>query len=103
MHWQVAPRSILCDQRRQAGSGGAKNALSNVDFTKPIGDGPITRGFDHYFGTIVPNYPPYCFIENDQTVGIPSAPLAGENFNIPGPAVPGWKLENILPSSLDML
>ena len=77
--------------------GGAKNALSNVDFTQPIGDGPIARGFDHYFGTIVPNYPPYCFIENDRTVGIPSVPMSGANFNIPGPTIPDWKLENILP------
>jgi arylsulfatase A len=77
--------------------GGVKNALSNVDFTQPISDGPIARGFDHYFGTIVPNYPPYCFIENDRTVGIPSIPTTGGNFNIPGPMVPGWKLENILP------
>lgn len=77
--------------------GGIKNALSNVDFNKPISDGPIARGFDHYFGTIVPNYPPYCFIENDRTVGVPSVPMSGANFNIPGPTVPGWKLENILP------
>lgn len=78
-------------------SGGVRNALSNVDFTKPISDGPITRGFDHYFGTIVPNYPPYCFIEDDRTVGIPNRPMTGENFNIPGPTVAGWQLENILP------
>ena len=77
--------------------GGVKYALSNVDFNKPMSDGPITRGFDHYFGTIVPNYPPYCFFEDDRTVGIPSVPMAGANFNIPGPTVPGWKLENILP------
>jgi arylsulfatase A-like enzyme len=77
--------------------GGVKNALSNVDFTQPISDGPIARGFDHYFGTIVPNYPPYCFIENDRTVGIPSVPSGGGSFNIPGPMVPNWKLENILP------
>ncbi len=77
--------------------GGPKNALSNVDFSKPITDGPIARGFDHYFGTIVPNYPPYCFIENEHTVGIPSVPTEGSDFNIPGPMVPGWKLENILP------
>jgi arylsulfatase A len=77
--------------------GGAKNALSNVDFNQPIGDGPITRGFDHYFGTIVPNYPPYCFIENNRTVGVPTIPMSGANFGIPGPTVPGWKLENILP------
>ncbi len=77
--------------------GGVKNALGNVDFTKPITDGPTSRGFDHYFGTIVPNYPPYCFIDDDRPVGIPSVPIQGGNFNIPGPMVPGWKLENILP------
>ena len=77
--------------------GGVRNALSNVDFTKPISDGPITRGFDHYFGTIVPNYPPYCFIDDDRTVGVPSLPMSGANFNIPGPAVADWKLEDILP------
>jgi arylsulfatase A-like enzyme len=77
--------------------GGAKNALSNVDFAQPISDGPITRGFDHYFGTNVPNYPPYCFINNDRTVGNPSILAKGGDFNIPGPMVPGWKLKNILP------
>ncbi len=73
--------------------------LSNVDFSKSIGEGPVTRGFDYYFGVDLPNYPPYCFIENDRTVGIPSVPDAGreELFNRPGPMVPGWKLVNILP------
>ncbi|MGB1518717.1 MAG: sulfatase-like hydrolase/transferase, partial [Limisphaerales bacterium] len=32
-------------------------------FTQRIGSGPTERGFDHYFGTDVPNWPPYCFIE----------------------------------------
>ena len=75
----------------------AKNVMSNVDFTKPISDGPIARGFDHYFGTIVPNYPPFCFVENDRTIGIPSVPSTGGIFNVPGPMLPGWQLENILP------
>ncbi len=74
--------------------------LSNVDFTQPIRQGPVTRGFDAYFGTAVPNYPPYCFIENDHTVGLPSLPDSGREggFNIPGPMVPNWKLVDILPS-----
>ena len=69
------------------------------DFTKPIPNGPTTRGFDLYFGTDVPNYPPYCFIENDHTVGIPSvaAPVGRDSFNIAGPMVPGWKLVEVLP------
>src|SRR5262249_51941528 len=48
--------------------------LSNVDFTRPVTDGPTTRGFDAYFGTNVPNYPPYCYIDNDHTVGLPTDP-----------------------------
>lgn len=69
------------------------------DFTKPIPNGPTTRGFDTYFGTDVPNYPPYCFIENDRTVGIPSeaAPVGRDSFNIAGLMVPDWKLVDVLP------
>lgn len=69
------------------------------DFTKPIPDGPTTRGFDRYFGTDVPNYPPYCFLENDRTVGIPSAaaPVGRDSFNIAGPMIPDWKLGEVLP------
>jgi arylsulfatase A-like enzyme len=70
--------------------------LSNVDFTKPVTEGPTTRGFDSYFGTDVPNYPPYCFIENDRAVGVPDAPSTPE-FNRPGPMLPGWKWVDILP------
>jgi arylsulfatase A-like enzyme len=48
----------------------------------------------------VPNYPPYCFLENDHTVGIPSeaAPVGRDSFNIAGPMIPGWKLVEILPA-----
>lgn len=71
-------------------------------FTKPIAGGPTTRGFDEYFGTDVPNWPPYCFIENDRTVGIPSEFLRADllknhQASIQGPALPGWRLEPILP------
>ncbi len=76
------------------------------DWSKPMGNGPTTRGFDSYFGTDVPNWPPYCFIENDRTVGIPSVPLPsrllGNNMaSKPGPALPDWKLEAILPALRD--
>lgn len=71
--------------------------LSNVDFTKPIPEGPTTRGFDYYFGCDLPNYPPYCNIENDRTIGIPSVPNRPE-FNRPGPMVEGWQWVEILPT-----
>lgn len=79
---------------KAAASG--KDKLSNVDFKKVIANGPTTRGFDYYFGTDVPNFPPYCFIENDRTIGIPSEPSRPE-FNRPGPMLPGWQWVDVLP------
>jgi arylsulfatase A-like enzyme len=72
-------------------------------FAKPIRGGPTTRGFDEYFGTDVPNWPPYCFIENDRTIGIPSELLPAPQLvrlqaSLQGPALKGWSLEEILPA-----
>ncbi len=78
----------------------SRDGIGNVDFTRPIPGGPITRGFDTYFGVDLPNYPPYCFIENASTVGIPSLPSPQQKggFNRPGPMVAGWNLTNIMPA-----
>ena len=69
-----------------------------VDFTKPIGGGPIARGFDYYFGDDVPNFPPYCFIENDRTLGIPCKEKPKEMFGSPGPMLEGWDLVKVMPA-----
>jgi arylsulfatase A-like enzyme len=69
------------------------------DFTQPIADGPVTRGFDSYFGTDVPNFPPYCFISNNRTVGPLTTWKTIEDLSgLPGPMVPGWKMDEILPT-----
>jgi len=94
-------------------SGGGGKVLTEVTaahrrawadvFAQPIAGGPTTRGFDEYFGTDVPNWPPYCFIQNDRTLGIPSELLpAGllvkNQASLQGPALKDWKLEAILPA-----
>jgi arylsulfatase A-like enzyme len=44
----------------------------DVDYAQPIGGGPNTLGFDYFFGIAGSlDMPPYCYIENDHTVGIP--------------------------------
>lgn len=68
-----------------------------IDFEQPIANGPLARGFDTYFGDDVPNFPPYCFIEDDHTVGIPSVSKPDSMFGAPGPMLPGWKLEGVMP------
>jgi arylsulfatase A len=72
-------------------------------FGKPFSDGPTKHGFDYYFGVDVPNYPPYCYIENDRTVGVPSEflpeRLLGNNLASKfGPAMPYWHFEQLLPT-----
>ena len=62
-------------------------------FEQRIPGGPTERGFDEYFGTDVPNWPPYCFLENDRTIGIPcellpAALLVKNQASLQGPALP---------------
>jgi len=75
-------------------------------FSRAIGGGPTTRGFDTYFGTDVPNWPPYCFIDDDRTVGIPTTLLPASQFanqraSQQGPALEDWRLEAVLPALRD--
>ena len=77
-------------------------ALWNEIFSKPIAGGPTSCGFDFYFGMDAPNYPPYCFIENDRPSGMPTAYLTAADLkknqaSFQGPALPDWKLEAVLP------
>jgi arylsulfatase A len=76
-----------------------RNPLADkVDFSAEIKNGPVTRGFDYYFGDDVPNFPPYCFIENNRTIGLPSVIKPDTMFGDPGPMVPGWNLEEVMPA-----
>jgi len=95
---------------RAGGGGEVSTAVTDAHratwkdvFSRSIPGGPTTRGFDEYFGTDVPNWPPYCFIENDRTVGIPSEllpvdKLAKNQASLQGPALTGWQFETILPT-----
>ncbi len=69
-----------------------------VDFSRPIKDGPTERGFDYFFGTAActTDDPPFCFIENDHTVGIPSmvSPVDPADEDRELLMVPGWRHED---------
>jgi arylsulfatase A-like enzyme len=52
------------------GAGVKKTAARNVDFSKPIVNGPLDMGFDHYFGISASlNMDPHAFIENRKVEG----------------------------------
>lgn len=62
---ETLPFGVLDGDRRGYGE--------NIDYAGRIGGGPVDRGFDTYFGTDVPNFPPYTWFENDRLVEFPSA------------------------------
>ncbi len=80
-------------------SGWEENG-DNVDFSKPYTGGPLELGFDTFFGISSSiNMLPYCYLEGDRTVGIPSVPKepAYDTDSPSGLTVPGWKTEDVGP------
>ena len=111
--WPIEPelKPLFTGFGGQAGGGGkvteqisaAHRQAWQAAFSQRIPGGPITRGFDEYFGTDVPNWPPYCFIEGDRTVGIPDRLLPAKDFirnqaSLQGPALESWSLQAVLPA-----
>ncbi len=92
--------------KKNGPASGEQKAFWRELFSRDIPGGPVDRGFDRYFGTCVPNWPPFCFIENRRTVGIPSEFLPAnllerQQASVQGPSLAGWKLEPILPAIID--
>jgi arylsulfatase A-like enzyme len=75
-----------------------------TDYTKPLRPGPVTHGFDEYFGIPASlDMEPYVYFENDRVVEPPTAHTEGKNhprgvFYRPGPMAPSFRHEEVLPT-----
>ncbi|MEN3941048.1 arylsulfatase [Prosthecobacter sp. SYSU 5D2] len=83
-------------------------ASGDFDWGKPVSGGPLSHGFDYYFGDDVPNFPPYAWFENDRVITVPSEPLTitpetreGNWEARPGPMTPGWDFYAVVPRLRD--
>ncbi|HEY0826730.1 MAG TPA: arylsulfatase [Bacilli bacterium] len=72
-----------------------------VDYTKPILDGPLEYGFDYYYGVSASlDMPPYVYIENDRATQTPDHITGnGDNMEywLEGPAAPDFKHHEVFP------
>lgn len=92
--------------RDHIGTGTSIATNEMFDWTQPIAEGPLTAGFDDYFGLDCPNFPPYAFIENDKItcdpVWIDAKALKSSGprgyLHGSGPGEEGWDLHRILPA-----
>ncbi len=78
------------------------------DWSKPIPDGPLAHGFDHYFGDTVINFPPYAWIEDDKLVKAPDILMDTELWKPikegrwecrPGPMTSDWDPYQNIPTT----
>ncbi len=71
-------------------------ALSEIDWSRTISNGPTSLGFDYYFGISASlDMPPYVFIQNDQ---VTSVPTTEKKWIRSGPAAADFEAIDVLPT-----
>ena len=69
----------------------------DLDYSEPFTNGPTAHGFERFFGISGSlDMPPYCFLDQDRTVGLPTiekAPL--HTSQRPGLTVEGWQDDQV--------
>ncbi|HEX5025588.1 MAG TPA: arylsulfatase [Agriterribacter sp.] len=94
-----------CIGKWHLGLGWAKDASGKVDITKPITGGPITNGFDYFYGiTASLDIPPYVYIENDKITATSIDTIeatTGKGFWRKGPVDNDFKHIEVLPRMTD--
>lgn len=72
-----------------------------VDFSKPIADGPTTRGFDYWYGISASlDMPPYVYVENDMPTALPDRETSNTGMQMwrKGPTASNFTHESCLPN-----
>lgn len=76
-----------------------------VDFSKPVANGPTTRGFDYYYGFCGSlDMPPYVYIENDMPTSLPDRTTVNKgkySWWREGPTGSDFVHEQALPNLVD--
>lgn len=81
--------------------------LEDIDFTRPITEGPLDRaGFDEFFGIVASlDMAPFVFVENDRATAVPDRVIParrdGQVIWREGPIAPDFTHEAVLPAFAD--
>lgn len=79
-----------------------ENGVLNIDYEKPITDGPIDKGFDYFYGFSGSlDMAPYVYVENDMPTCVPDKETSSDgkyNWWRKGPTAPDFSHETVLPN-----
>ncbi len=101
MDWTLQPGAEPFGDGIEKGEQGWR-----VDYSKPIRNGPLSVGFQEFFGIAASlDMIPYTYIEGDRAASLPSVDQAfpmswgtTNRFTRRGPAAPDFKAEEVLPT-----
>ncbi|MBN1685421.1 MAG: arylsulfatase, partial [Spirochaetales bacterium] len=78
---------------------GEDGRMDWIDFSRPIKNGPTTRGFDYYYGIIASlDMPPYVYVEDDMPSPEPLAWQEQDGMCRPGLRGQSLRWNNVLPN-----
>lgn len=102
MDWSVKPGGGVAELNIES-----REQVFNVDFERPIANGPNSVGFDYYYGISASlDMVPYTFIENDRVASLPTEDRdflmmhdrTPERRTRKGPAAPDFDAADVLPT-----
>ncbi|MCP4771158.1 MAG: arylsulfatase [Planctomycetes bacterium] len=93
----VVPAAGMPDYPQRLTNAQRKEIAEQVDFTQSMTGGPLSHGFDNYFGDDVPNFPPYTWFEQDGLVTLPTEEKPKEWSGRPGVMAAGWRMDAVMP------
>lgn len=76
----------------------------SVDFSKPIANGPTTRGFDYFYGIIASlDMAPYVYVENEMPTALPDRETVNDGMKYwrKGPTASDFDHEQTLPNFIN--
>ncbi len=101
--WRCKDGSIAGDSFKPGSYDRALRAEkeAEIDYTAPIGGGPVDSGFDSYFGIDVPNFTPYTYFKDNMLDPIPTVEREFEhkgwfNLTLNGMSTPDYELEDVV-------
>lgn len=72
------------------------NAYKYIDYSVPVKNGPLDRGFDYFYGiTGSNNMQPYVYIENDRVVQPPTVKEKAYDHYQPADKALNWDIRNV--------
>lgn len=79
--------------------------LEDVDYSRPFAGGPLSRGFDRFFGISASlDMPPYVYMDNDRATAVPTATVTNSpkpKMWRAGPIGGDFRFEEVQPRFID--